>query len=85
MSKKRICVIGAGNWGKNHIRTLNELGALAGIVETNKKRGAKIQVDYPDIEFFNSVHSIVECGFDGSVSKPMSVNHLLKTIRHFLE
>ena len=29
-----ICVIGAGYWGKNHIRTLYELGLLGGIVES---------------------------------------------------
>ena len=35
--KKKICVVGAGYWGNNHIRTLNELGALGGIVENNKQ------------------------------------------------
>ena len=29
--------------------------------------------------------NIIECGFDSYISKPMSVNHLLKTIRHFLQ
>ena len=29
---KTICVIGAGYWGKNHIRVLNDLG-VRGIVE----------------------------------------------------
>ena len=31
--KKNICVVGAGYWGKNHIRVLNRLNALKGIVE----------------------------------------------------
>ena len=31
-----ICVVGAGYWGKNHIKTLNMLGLLGGIVESNK-------------------------------------------------
>ncbi|MEE2765367.1 MAG: Gfo/Idh/MocA family oxidoreductase, partial [Candidatus Neomarinimicrobiota bacterium] len=65
MSKKRICVVGAGNWGENHIRTLNGLDALAGIVETDQTHGAKIQTDYPNIEFFNDVHLAMEYGFDG--------------------
>ena len=30
---KKICVIGAGYWGKNHIKTLSKLNALKGIVE----------------------------------------------------
>ena len=65
MSNKRICVIGAGNWGKNHIRTLNGLGALAGIVEVDQAHKAKIQEDYPDIKFFNNIRSAMEHGFDG--------------------
>ena len=34
---KNICVVGAGYWGKNHIRTLHQLGALKGIVESDIK------------------------------------------------
>ena len=34
---KKICVVGAGNWGKNHIETLSELGYLRGVVDSNKK------------------------------------------------
>ncbi len=34
----KICVVGAGNWGKNHIRTLSELGVLGGIVEPNNQK-----------------------------------------------
>ena len=33
---KSICVIGAGYWGKNHIKTLNQLNVLKGIVEQDK-------------------------------------------------
>ena len=30
---KNICVVGAGYWGKNHIKALNRLNVLKGIVE----------------------------------------------------
>ena len=33
MMNKNICVVGAGYWGKNHIKTLNRLNVLKGIVE----------------------------------------------------
>ena len=33
----KICVVGAGYWGKNHIRTLHELGALGGIVDSDER------------------------------------------------
>ena len=35
---RKICVIGGGYWGKNHIKTLHEMGNLGGIVETDKDR-----------------------------------------------
>ena len=34
MSNK-VCVVGAGRWGRNHIGTLHGLGCLAGIVEAD--------------------------------------------------
>ena len=34
---KNICVVGAGYWGENHIKTLNRLNALKGIVELDHK------------------------------------------------
>ena len=75
MSKKRICVIGAGNWGKNHIRTLNGLDALAGIVEMDQTHKAKIQSDYLGIEFFNSVRRAMEYGFDGFIVATPAETH----------
>ena len=30
---KRICVIGGGRWGQNHIKTLSQLGCLAAIAD----------------------------------------------------
>ena len=35
---KKICVIGGGRWGKNHIRTLAGLGCLAAVVEADAAR-----------------------------------------------
>jgi predicted dehydrogenase len=32
---KKICVVGGGRWGQNHIKTLFEMGNLAGIVEAD--------------------------------------------------
>ena len=42
MDDIKICVIGAGRWGKNHIRTLFELGALGGVVESDAQHRNKI-------------------------------------------
>lgn len=42
MSKPRIAVIGCGQWGQNHVRTLHELGALAAIADGNETRAAEL-------------------------------------------
>ena len=41
-----VCVIGAGHWGKNHIRTLFELGALGEYSFIGS--GAIVTKDVPD-------------------------------------
>jgi len=55
MSTKNICVIGAGYWGKNHIRTLYELGALGGIVETNREVLSELSSIYPDVKTYTKL------------------------------
>jgi len=35
VASRHICVVGAGRWGKNHIKTLHELSFLTGIVEAD--------------------------------------------------
>lgn len=44
---KKICVIGGGRWGQNHIRTLYQMGNLSGIVESNEKRLVELLENYP--------------------------------------
>ena len=55
MYQKSVCVIGAGYWGKNHIRTLYELGYLGGIVEPNKEKLSRFNERYPDVKGFFSL------------------------------
>jgi len=43
----KICVIGAGRWGQNHIRTLSQLGNLGGIVESNFSTLKEFSIKYP--------------------------------------
>ncbi|MFZ5975451.1 MAG: Gfo/Idh/MocA family oxidoreductase [Bacillota bacterium] len=39
---KRICVVGGGQWGEIHIRTLHGMGCLRGIVECRESRLAEL-------------------------------------------
>ena len=52
---KQVCVVGAGKWGKNHIRTLNEFGALGGIVEADNHILNNFQEEYPYIQTFQNL------------------------------
>jgi len=61
----KICVIGTGNWGMNHVRTLAELEALGGIVELDALKRKKVEEQYSDIEIFDSVINATKYGFDG--------------------
>lgn len=55
MSNKNVCVVGAGYWGKNHIRTLHELAALGGIVEPNQDTLNRFTKQYPNVKGFFSL------------------------------
>ena len=40
---KKICVIGGGRWGENHIRTLKEMGNLGAVVDVSERRLAELK------------------------------------------
>ena len=48
MSRVRITVVGAGNWGRNHVRTLVSMPdvELAGIVDRDVDRAQSIAAEY---------------------------------------
>ena len=61
---KKICVIGGGRWGVNHIRTLFQMGNLGGIVESNKERLEALLKDYP-VAGYVDLDDAVRQKFDG--------------------
>jgi len=79
--EKKICVIGGGRWGKNHIRTLHEMGNLGGIVETVEQRRSELEQTY-GVKGFSTVDEAVSHGFDGYiVATPAQLHHPIgKTI-----
>jgi len=50
-----ICVVGAGCWGKHHIRTLNELGLLGGIVESDSTVLKRFSDQYPEVDTYDHI------------------------------
>jgi len=51
----RVVVAGCGVWGRNHVRTLHELGALAGVVELLPALRERIQEEYPGLPVWRSL------------------------------
>ena len=91
MSKKNICVVGAGYWGKNHIRTLHELGSLGGIVEQKKDLLGKMTKQYPTAKTYQNLDEALgnEDFFGFTVATPAETHHdiavqIIKSGRHVL-
>lgn len=77
-SKKRngkICVIGAGGWGKNHINTLSRLGHLYGIVDTDKSILNHFNTLNKNINFHTSVEDAISSGYDGYIIATPAETH----------
>jgi len=62
---RRICVVGGGQWGQNHIRTLHELDMLGGIVEVDEQRLTRFAELYPNAPRFLFLDEALEANFDG--------------------
>ncbi len=62
-----ICVVGAGRWGINHIKTLQEKGALGGVVDFDLEKIKKIKDNYSKIMIFDNLDSALKENFDGFV------------------
>ncbi len=86
----RIAVVGAGQWGKNHIETLNSLGCLGGIVESNDETRHKLQGKYDNVKLFSKLDDALNEDFDGfTVATPAETHfdiakRILLRKRHIL-
>ena len=89
-NKTKICVVGAGRWGTNHIKTLKNLGALAGIVESRENRREELKTLFPDATLFHSVRDVPLDEYDGfTVATPAETHfevgsYLLEQGKHVL-
>ena len=79
---KNICVIGGGNWGKNHIKTLQSLNCLAGVVDSDESVINAINKIYPTCKVFSNIDDALSMNFDGYIiaTGPSSHHSLAKKI-----
>lgn len=57
--KKSIALVGAGAWGKNHLRNLHQMGVVHSVVETCDQTRASRQKDYPDLHFYKEDKEVI--------------------------
>ena len=74
MILKKICVIGGGRWGENHIRTLHEMGDLGAVVDMNAPRLAELKEKY-GMETYTDLDAAIERGYDGYVVSTSAETH----------
>jgi len=56
MPDKKICVVGAGYWGKNLVRVFNnDLGVLGAVCDKDEKNLSAISQKYPGVNFYKSM------------------------------
>lgn len=73
----RVAVVGAGRWGRNHIRNYAELGALAAIVDRNAGGAAELAATY-GARALSFEEALADSAIDGMVlALPPSQNHAL--------
>jgi UDP-2-acetamido-3-amino-2,3-dideoxy-glucuronate N-acetyltransferase len=80
----KLCVIGAGRWGKNHIKTLHSLGVLAAIVEANKETLAQFQKQYPEVKTYSDFMAKGVLDYD-AYSVVVPAEHHFKVAKYLLE
>ena len=72
---KKIAVVGAGGWGKNHIRTLAELGCLGGVIDEDKNKLAELSKNYKGIRIYSDLTDALKFNFDGFIVATPSETH----------
>lgn len=72
--QKKICVIGGGRWGENHIRTLYEMGNLGAVVDLNTARLDQLKEKY-GMAIYTDLDGAIAHGYDGYVVSTSAETH----------
>ncbi|MSR88634.1 MAG: oxidoreductase [Candidatus Margulisbacteria bacterium] len=86
----KICVVGAGRWGRNHIKALHEMGLLGGVVESFPAAQDIIRSLYPNTPLFSTLEESGALDFPAyTIAVPAEVHYkvaksLLENGKHVL-
>lgn len=77
MNRLRIAVIGAGNWGRNHVRTVATLtdAELVAVCDVNADRRAKLQTQHPGVFVSHDLAAVLDRAEAVIVATP-AVSHV---------
>ena len=75
MPKSKVCVVGGGAWGRNHIKTLDKLGVLGAVVEKDESLLSNFKKKYSYIDSFKSIDESFEKDFDGYIIATPAETH----------
>lgn len=80
-----IAVIGAGNWGKNLVRTFAGLGVLSAIAEASDELRAELAKDYPQVDLHPDYSALLDAAEIKAVAiaTPAPTHHAVAKV--FLE
>ena len=67
MKTPKLCVVGAGKWGYNHIRTLEKLGSLGGVIDLEESALLSIRKKFPSCLAFQNLEDSFKKKFDAYV------------------
>lgn len=70
----RLCVVGGGRWGQNHVRTLHGMGALGGVCDSDAARLAGLVAQY-GCAGFATLDEALAAGCDGFVVATPAPTH----------
>ena len=67
MQKFRICVVGVGAWGSNHVKSLISMNHSVGCVDQNQEKLIEIKTLFPSIKYFSRIEDTFKEKFDGKI------------------
>ena len=63
----KVAVIGAGRWGKNHVRTAHKLNCLAAVIESDPQKIKELNKNYPDVKIYNALDQESALDYDAYI------------------
>jgi predicted dehydrogenase len=85
MKKKRTAVVGAGWFGRAHIRNFNDLSKLVGICDTNETKLKQMTEQYEEVNTYKTVDDLIKNEEIDAVSIVTQPKQIPKIAKKFAE